>query len=62
MQVLETLNSRRFVDQAPAQVVATLLEEETYLCSVRTMYRILAEAKEVNERRNQRRHPNYTKP
>ena len=61
-QVLEVLNSPRFVDQAPAQVVATLLEEETYLCSVRTMYRVLAEAKEVRERRNQRRHPTYTKP
>lgn len=61
-QVLETLNSPRFVDQAPAQVVATLLEEERYLCSVRTMYRILAGEKAVRERRNQRRHPVYTKP
>jgi transposase InsO family protein len=62
MQVLKILNSPRFVDQAPAQVVATLLEEETYLCSARTMYRLLAKAKQVRERRNQRRHPVYSKP
>ena len=41
---------------------ATLLDEGTYLCSIRTMYRILEEHGEVRERRNQRRHPNYTKP
>jgi putative transposase len=61
-RVLETLNSPRFVDQAPAQVVATLLEEDRYLCSTRTMYRILAEAEEVRERRDQRRHPEYARP
>ena len=48
----------RFVDKAPAQVWATLLDEGTYLCSIRTMYRILEEYGEVRERRNQRRHPN----
>jgi putative transposase len=61
-QVLEALHSPRFVDQAPAQVVATLLDEGRYLCSTRTMYRVLASAKEVRERRNQRRHPKYSKP
>jgi len=60
--VLSTLNSPRFVDLAPAQVVAELLEEDQYLCSTRTMYRILAEAEEVRERRNQRRHPEYVRP
>ena len=43
-------------------VHATLLEEQTYLGSVRTMYRVLAEAHEVRERRAQARHPVYTKP
>ena len=52
----------RFVDQAPASIYATLLDEGTYLCSERTMYRILAEHKEVRERRNQLRHPSYSKP
>ena len=61
-QVLGVLRSERFVDTAPAEVVATLLDEEKYLCSERTMYRILATAAEVRERRNQLRHPNYTKP
>jgi len=61
--VLTQLHSERFCDAAPAQVVATLLEEDKrYLCSVRTMYRILAGEKEVRERRNQRRHPSYAKP
>ncbi len=60
--VLETLSSDRFVDRAPAEVVATLLDENVYLCSERTMYRILAAAAPVRERRNQRRHPVYEKP
>jgi putative transposase len=61
-KVLEVLHSERFVDQSPAEVYATLLDEGIYLCSLRTMYRILAEREEVRERRNQRRHPVYQKP
>lgn len=62
-QVLALLNSARFVDRAPKAVYAELLDEDgTYLCSWRTMYRILAEAQEVRERRNQLRHPAYAKP
>lgn len=60
--VRETLNSERFADQAPREVYATLLDEGQYLCSVPTMYRLLAENKEVRERRNQLRHPVYAKP
>ena len=60
--VLEVLTSERFVDKAPAEVYATLLDEETYLCSISTMYRLLRAAKCVRERRNQLRHPNYRKP
>jgi len=60
--VLDVLHSERFVDQSPAEVHATLLEEQTYLCSTRTMYRVLAEAGEVRERRDQARHPAYAKP
>ncbi|MBF0126586.1 MAG: IS3 family transposase, partial [Magnetococcales bacterium] len=61
-EVLDLLRSERFMDQAPAVVHATLLEEGRYLCSVRTMYRILAGEGEVRERRNQKRHPVYAKP
>lgn len=61
-KVLDTLNSERFLDQAPAQILARLLDEGTYLCSERTMYRILHDAQEVRERRNQLRHPEYRKP
>ena len=61
-QVLQVLHSQRFVDQSPQEVYATLLDEGTFLCSIRTMYRILADQSEVRERRNQLRHPNYQKP
>ncbi len=60
--VLDTLHSERFVDQAPAEVYATLLDEDRYLCSIRTMYRLLHGAQEVRERRDQLRHPQYHKP
>ena len=60
--VREVLNSERFVDQAPRQVYGTLLDEGEYYCSISTMYRILAEHDEVNERRAQRTHPTYTRP
>lgn len=61
-QVLTTLHSPRFVDDSPAEVYATLLDQDTYLCSVRTMYRLLAQHDEVRDRRNQLRHPAYHKP
>jgi len=61
-QVLAVLHEDRFVDLAPAQVYATLLDEGRYLCAERTMYRLLADAHEVRERRAQRRHPVYTAP
>jgi putative transposase len=35
------LNSVRFQDCAPASIQATLLDEGQYLCSTRTMYRVL---------------------
>jgi putative transposase len=60
--VLAELHGERFVDRAPAEVVHTLLDENRYLCSERTMYRILADHDEVRERRNQLRHPAYAKP
>ncbi len=60
--VLDVLHCERFVDAAPQQIYATLLDEQRYLCSVRTMYRILASEHEVRERRNQCRRPAYTKP
>jgi putative transposase len=60
--VLDLLHSPRFVDKAPAAVYAALLDEGAYHCSIRTMYRILHDAREVRERRNQLRHPKYKKP
>jgi putative transposase len=60
--VLEQLHSPRFADLAVPQVHATLLDEGTYLCSPRTMYRILDAAGGVRERRAQLSHPNYARP
>src|ERR1039458_3186742 len=60
--VLDHLHSERFRDKAPVEVYATLLDESIYLCSIRTMHRILAQNGELKERRNQLRHPQYTKP
>lgn len=61
--VLAQLHSERFVDSAPAQVYATLLDEGTYLASERTMYRVLArEHGSVRERRDQLQRPAYAAP
>lgn len=61
-QVLSVLHEPRFVDKTPGQIYATLLDEHKYLCSISTMYRILRSNKEVRERRNVARHPEYKKP
>lgn len=61
-RILDVLNSSRFVDLAPAQVHATLLDEGVYHCSSRTMYRLLQDHQEVRERRDQLQHPHYHKP
>jgi putative transposase len=60
--VLGILHEPRFVDLAPVQVYAHLLDEGRYLCSARTMYRLLAACQEVRERRDQLRHPRYVAP
>jgi putative transposase len=61
-EVLEVLHSERFVNESPDQVWATLLDEGRYLCSPRTMYRVLAANGEVRERRDQLVHPPYARP
>lgn len=62
-EVLEHLRSERFVDRSPHQVYTTLLDDDgRYLCSPRTMYRILEDEHELRERRDQCRQPHHTKP
>ncbi len=61
-EVLGVLHEERFVDQAPATIYATLLDEGRYVCSVPTMYRVLRAEDEVRERRRQARHPATVKP
>jgi putative transposase len=60
--VLAVLTDARFADLPPAEVYATLLDEGTFLCSIRTMYRVLHEHAQVQERRRQLRHPRYAAP
>ncbi|MFZ1911588.1 MAG: IS3 family transposase, partial [Propionicimonas sp.] len=61
-EVLAVLHSERFVDMAPAEIHAVLLDEGVYLCSVSTMYRLLRARGEVRERRSQATHPARKKP
>lgn len=60
---LDLAHSRQFIDKSCAEIFYALLDQKhQYLCSIRTMYRILSEHGEVKERRNQLRHPVYTRP
>jgi putative transposase len=61
-KVLDLLYSDRFAEVAPAEIVATLLDEGHYVCSVSTMYRLLRRNDSVRERRRILRHPKYKKP
>ncbi|MGH3884776.1 MAG: IS3 family transposase [Pseudonocardiaceae bacterium] len=61
-RVLEVLHAERFVDQAPASVWATLLDEGSYLCSISTMYRLLRARGETGDRRRRATHPARVKP
>jgi putative transposase len=61
-QVLDHLHSERFVDSAPIEIWATLLDEGVHLCSTRTMYRILEAEGENQPRRQRERRLHYPKP
>jgi transposase InsO family protein len=61
-QVLGVLDSERFADKSPAQAWAVLLDEGCYLCSIRSMYRVLESRDEVRERRAQASHPPRVRP
>ncbi len=59
---LNVLHSDRFMDKSPGEIVPTLLDEGVYLCSERTMYRILSGENELRERRQRIRTAHYQKP
>jgi len=61
-EVLGVLNSAEFVDRTPLQVYAVLLDRGRYLCSVSSMYRVLAEHAQVKDRRRLARHPARVRP
>ncbi len=56
-EILAALNSPEFVDLAPLQVYAKLLDRGLYLGSVSTFYRVLQENEQVKERRRLAKHP-----
>jgi hypothetical protein len=57
LRILEVLTSARFVDLAPLQIYAQLLDEGLYLCSVSTMYLVLADNKQHQPHRRNRMNP-----
>lgn len=61
-ELLDTIHQERFVDMAPPQIYAKLLDEGVYFCHWRTMYRVLHSVGEVRERRDQREHPRHAIP
>ena len=61
-RILARLDSQRFIDQPPREVYATLLSEGEYLCSWRTLYRILKERAPIRERRNHREPRSHAVP
>jgi putative transposase len=61
-KILDVLHSERFIDATPYDVFYTLLDEGEYITSIRTMYRVLFEAGESKDRRNQRNHRDAVKP
>ncbi len=62
LEILAVLDEPRFVDLPPIQIYATLLDEGTYLCSISTMYRVLADHAQLVERRRTARHPARVAP
>ncbi|WP_433532648.1 IS3 family transposase [Micromonospora sp. CA-263727] len=61
-RVLTLLDSPQFVDAAPAQIYAALLDQGVYVGSIATMYRVLREHRQVKERRRLARHPARRRP
>jgi len=61
-KILDVLHSERFIDATPYDVFYTLLDEGEYIASIRTLYRVLFEAGESKDRRNQRNHRDAVKP
>jgi putative transposase len=60
--LLDLLRSEPFVDLAPAQVWAILLDTGTYMASISTMYRVLRSQDEVCDRRRHATHPARVRP
>lgn len=61
-RVLAVVNSAEFVDRTPVQIYAELLDRGVYLCSLSSIYRILADHAQIRERRRLARHPARVRP
>jgi putative transposase len=62
LKVLDILHCERFIDKTPYEIYHALIDEGEYICSPRTMYRLLAEQGENIDRRIQRNHRDAIKP
>jgi putative transposase len=63
LKILDIICSERFIDKSPTEIWATLIDDDSiYLCSVRTMYRILNENMETLDRRIKSRKKSYQRP
>ena len=60
--VLDVLHGEAFADNAPAETYAKLLNNGTYLSSIRRICRVFEAKHEVRECRNQLWHPKHSKP
>ena len=60
--ILSIMNSEDYYDKSPAYIYYSLLDSGVYLCSIRSMYRILKENNQSKERRKIIHHGKYEKP
>lgn len=59
---LAIAQSPEYIDRSPPQIFFSLLDVGCYICSVRTMFRLLAEEGQLRDRRNQLMRPRYQRP
>ncbi len=61
-RLLDLLHSERFTDKTPYDIFYAMLDEGEYICSPRTIYRLLEKLGENRDRRQQRCHRDAVKP
>jgi len=61
-ELLETVNSAKYCDMSPYEVVPMLLDEGRYICSVRTMYRLLGRQDLIHQRDGSKKRQKRARP